>query len=69
MECNETIKKEMKSFVSAVFGNDGWFRLVEARWLRARQHKRTAEYDPSEKEQVPMYVKAHYNAERPYVPI
>lgn len=31
---NETIKKEMKAFISAIFGNDGWIRLVEARWLR-----------------------------------
>ena len=68
-ESNDTIKKDMKAFVSAIFGNDGWFRLVEARWLRAKQQRRTAEYDPSEKDAVPVYIEPHYNATRPYVPI
>ena len=35
-ETNEVIAKEMKAFVSAIFGNDGWIKLVEARWLRAK---------------------------------
>ena len=47
---NMLIATEMKAFISAVFGNDGWIKLVEARWLRAKQQKRVAEYDPNEKE-------------------
>jgi len=35
METNETIASEMKAFISAVFGNDGWIKLVQARWLKA----------------------------------
>ena len=69
MESNESIKKSMKAFVSAIFGNDGWFRLVEARWLRAKQQRRIAEYDPNEKEAVPLFVKAHYDAQKPFVPV
>ena len=42
-------------------------KLVEARWLRMRQHKRIAEYDPIEKLQVPLYVKSHVHI-RPDVP-
>lgn len=57
--------KEMKAFISAIFGNDGWVRLVEARWLRKLQGKHLAEYDPSEKERVPIYVKSGY---LPHVP-
>ncbi len=57
---HKILNKEMKAFISAIFGNDGWIRLVEARWLRVKQHQRVAEYDPNEKEQVPLYVKAHY---------
>ena len=34
MSTNRIISKDMKAFISAVFGNDGWMRLVEARWLR-----------------------------------
>jgi hypothetical protein len=44
---NEIIKREMKAFISAVFGNDGWIRLVEARWLRAHQNMHEKEYDPN----------------------
>ena len=54
------LNTEMKAFISAIFGNDGWVKLVEARWLRIKQHRRAAEYDPNEKEQVPIYVKANY---------
>ena len=56
----------MKAFVSAIFGNDGWVKLVETRWLRAKQHRREAEYDPKERDQVPMYVKSHV---KPHVPL
>jgi len=56
----------MKAFVSAIFGNDGWIRLVEARWLRIKQHRRAAEYDPDDKDQVPLYVNAHYRYQKPY---
>ena len=53
------MSKEMKAFISAVFGNDGWLRLVEARWLRKMQGKHEHEYDPNEKEAVKIYVKSH----------
>lgn len=43
---NETIRQEMIAFVSAIFGNDGWFRVVEARYLRIKQSRREKEYDP-----------------------
>lgn len=62
---NNTMMQEMKAFISAIFGNDGWVRLVEARWLRKMQGKNLAEYDPSEKERVPIYVKSGY---LPHVP-
>ena len=42
-----TMAKEMKAFISAVFGNDGWIKLVEARWLRKKQGLHDAEYDPT----------------------
>lgn len=58
METNMIISKEMKAFISAVFGNDGWIRLVEARWLRNKQHRHTAEYDP--KDELPIYVHSNY---------
>lgn len=56
METNQIIAKEMKAFISAIFGNDGWIKLVEARWLRNKQKKREAEYDPNEDDQVKIYV-------------
>ena len=63
---NTVIMKEMKAFISAIFGNDGWIRLTEARWLRLKQNGREAEYDPREHEAVQVYVKTqHYN---PMVP-
>lgn len=52
----------MKAFISAIFGNDGWIKLVEARWLRKRQGLQEAEYDPRD---VRVYVKGGYN---PLVP-
>ena len=52
--------KEMKAFISAIFGNDGWMKLVEARWLRNKQRKQNAEYDP--KDVVPQYVKGYATA-------
>ena len=52
----------MKAFISAIFGNDGWIKLVEARWLRKRQGLHEAEYDPRD---VRVYVKGGYN---PLVP-
>ena len=52
----------MKAFITAVFGNDGWVRLVEARWLRNKQRRHMAEYDP--KDVVPQFVATHYN----YIP-
>ena len=58
------ISKEMKAFISAIFGNDGWIRLVEARWLRSKQHRHVAEYDP--KDVVPLYVKSSYYAGNSY---
>lgn len=58
-ETNMLIAKEMKAFISAIFGNDGWIRLVEARWLRAKQKKQEAEYDPKDRDLVPMYVESH----------
>ena len=56
---NQQISKEMKAFITAVFGNDGWVRLVEARWLRNKQRRHLAEYDP--KNVVPQFVATHYN--------
>lgn len=47
---------EMKAFISAIFGNDGWIKQIDARWLRNRQRKQIAEYDP--KIVVPLYVKS-----------
>ena len=61
-ETNITISKEMKAFISAVFGNDGWIKLVETRWLRKKQGRHDAEYDPRG---VKVYVKGGYN---PLVP-
>ena len=55
----------MKAFVSAVFGNDGWIKLVEARWLRKKQGGQQAEYDPRGASAVRVYVKGGYN---PMVP-
>ena len=52
----------MKAFISAVFGNDGWIKLVETRWLRKKQGRFDAEYDPRD---VKVYVKGGYN---PLVP-
>lgn len=63
METNGIIAKEMKAFISAIFGNDGWIRLVETRWLRNKQHRHGAEYDP--KVEIPIYVKGNYT---PHVP-
>ncbi len=37
MKFHLEISKEMKAFISAIFGNDGWIKLVEARWLRLKQ--------------------------------
>ena len=34
MKTSTQINNTMKAFISAVFGNDGWIKLVEARWLR-----------------------------------
>ena len=34
MKTSTEINNTMKAFISAVFGNDGWIKLVEARWLR-----------------------------------
>lgn len=51
--------KEMKAFISAIFGNDGWMRLVEARWLRKMQGKHEHEYDPNERDGVKVYVKSY----------
>lgn len=64
---NMMISKEMKAFISAIFGNDGWIKLVEARWLRVRQHRHLAEYDPAEARQVPVYVKSNIYFQ-PHVP-
>lgn len=50
------ISKEMKAFVSALFGNDGWIKLVEARFLRLRQAKQEHEYDPKDHAAVKVYV-------------
>jgi len=52
----------MKAFISAVFGNDGWIRLVETRWLRKHQGHQVAECDPRS---VKVYVKGGYD---PLVP-
>ena len=52
----------MKAFISAIFGNDGWIKLTEARWLRKRQGRHDAEYDPVAAK---VYVKGGYN---PLVP-
>ena len=62
IQTNSLIAKEMKAFISAVFGNDGWIKLVEARWLRNKQSKRFADYDPGVREQVPVYVKSNFYA-------
>ena len=59
------MSKEMKAFVSAVFGNDGWIKLVETRYLRKKQGLRGAEYDPEEGRGVKVYVKGYY---QPNVP-
>ena len=60
-----TLAKEMKAFISAIFGNDGWIKLTEARWLRKKQGMHEAEYDPTEQNAVKVYVKGGY---RPQVP-
>ena len=57
MQTSTQMSKEMKAFISAIFGNDGWMKLVEARWLRNKQRKQNAEYDP--KDVVPQYVKGY----------
>ena len=62
IQTNSLIAKEMKAFISAVFGNDGWIKLVEARWLRNKQSKHLADYDPGVREQVPVYVKSNFYA-------
>ena len=62
---SQVIAKEMKAFVSAVFGNDGWIKLVEARFLRQRQGMGRAEYDPDKRSAVKVYVKGYY---QPNVP-
>ena len=49
------INKEMKAFISAVFGNDGWIKLVEARSLRLRQAQAKHEYDPKDLHAVKVY--------------
>lgn len=51
------IDKEMKAYISAFFGNDGWVKLVEARYLRKLQAKNFFEYDPKELDAVKVYVK------------
>ena len=57
MKTGTEINNTMKAFISAVFGNDGWIKLVEARWLRNKQRKHIAEYDPNEV--VPQYVNSY----------
>jgi len=52
-----TMNKEMKAFISAIFGNDGWIKLVEARYLRKKQERHAHEYDPQGKDAVPVYVR------------
>ena len=49
------INKEMKAFISAIFGNDGWIKLVEARSLRLRQAQAKHEYDPKDLHAVKVY--------------
>lgn len=58
IKTSNEINNSMKAFISAVFGNDGWIRLVEARWLRNNQRKQIAEYDP--KDVVPQFVTNTY---------
>ena len=59
------LASSMKAFISAIFGNDGWIRLVEARSLRKRQELGDYEYDPKDLDAVKVYVK---NPMRPVVP-
>ena len=56
MKTHQQTSMEMKAFISAIFGNDGWIKQIDARWLRNRQRKQIAEYDP--KDVVPLYVKS-----------
>ena len=61
MQTHLLLNKEMKAFISAIFGNDGWIKIVEARYLRIKQEKHEFEYDPRGKDQVQVYVRGAYD--------
>jgi len=64
MTTAKTLNTEMKAFISAVFGNDGWIKLVEARFLRRKQNLRAHEYDPDEQHAVKVYVMSNFQVPR-----
>lgn len=33
---NDTIREEMKKFITGIFGHESWFRVLEVRWHRLR---------------------------------
>ena len=57
---NDLLKDKMVGFISRMFGNDGWWKMVEARWLKLQQKKGLNEYDPKEIDEVPEYVKSNF---------
>lgn len=38
------LNKEMKAFISAIFGNDEWIRIAEAEWKRLHKTESTNDY-------------------------
>jgi hypothetical protein len=47
-ESHQLLTQESQAFLTKVFGNPGWMRLVEARWLKQRQIEHQNDYDPCE---------------------
>ena len=42
------LNKEMKAFISAVFGNDDWIRIAEATWKRMNQPASSKDYNTTQ---------------------
>lgn len=53
----ELITDESRSFLTNIFGNPGWERLVQARWLKKRQINHDNEFDPNKEDVPKIYVK------------